>query len=80
MASVYEKLGDCQKSLECYEKALEIRKVVLGKDAPEVAEIYSKINEVRKKIGKDISYQNDSDISLLQKWLDYIKNCFRRKS
>ncbi|GFH52693.1 hypothetical protein CTEN210_09169 [Chaetoceros tenuissimus] len=43
MASIYRKVGDCQKALAYHKKALEIRKETLHKNHPELAQSYNNL-------------------------------------
>ena len=51
IGNVYHKLGDYDKALEYHNKALEIKKDVLGEDHPNTAHSYNNIGNVYRNLG-----------------------------
>ena len=49
---MYNRLGEYNQTIELYEKALWIRKKILGEDHADVATIYSKLASVYNRLGE----------------------------
>ncbi len=71
MGYVYGELGDYDKSLEYYNKALSIRQKVLGEEHPDTATSYNNIGYVYSELGdydKSLEYY-DKALSIYRKVL-----------